>query len=248
MQNLEKEIQVPLDVFAGTSREDTLETFIVSDCNRVAYNCIEGLLSSDFLKSWNFIYLYASSGYGKTHLLKAIANKAHAMNVESVYLNLEDWLDFDPFDFLTSVENYPIICLDNVDIVAKNSDWESELFNLYNRWISKEKGIFITSSSHAQLDCGFVKKEFVTRLQSGITLSLKEPTLEFIEDVLIDRENVRGGLLPRNLAHEIAKKLKSLPECLKALDLIDNLSLEYKKGINRRIVNSILSEFKVQSK
>ncbi len=225
----------------GSPDEETLESFFVADNNKIAYKCITNILSSDLTQSRNFVYLYGMRGTGKSHLLKAVTRSSQKNGLASIYLNLGDWLDYNPVSFLAEVETFQVICLDNIDIIAGNSDWETELFSLYNRWISKGEGLFIVTSHNLPSEGGFLKNELVTRLQSGITLGIKELTYESMEDILIYREELRGGVLPRNLAKEIVHKLKDMPNCLDALQKIDTLALEAKKRINRRLVCEVLN-------
>lgn len=221
--------------------EETLDTFLVSENTKVAYDCIYNMLNTHQYGR-NFVYLHGPTGSGKSHLLKAVTSFAQKNDIACIHINIQDWLDFDPSSFLDDVEKFPVICIDNIDVIAGNYDWETELFSLFNRWLEQDKGLFIVTSNKKHSDSGFVKNEFLTRLQSGITLSLKEPTQDVKEEILIFREELRGGVLPKNLAREIVNKLQTLPECLDALQKIDHLSLETKKGINKRIVATVLSE------
>ncbi len=238
-----KDGQIPLALNFSSAEEVSMATFLVAEHNQLPFDCINSLLESKFLDTATFVYLYGTKGVGKTHLVKAIINRALSLNVEAIQLNLSDWIDFQPSAILNELETYDIICIDDIDSVASHPDWEAELFSLYNRWLAKASGLMFVTAQNSSTTSGFQKPEYITRLQSGVTLHLHEPTPEFICKVIIEKERMRGGVLQPEFAQKIVTKLKTLPDCLTALNMLDEQALEHKKGINNRLVSSVLHQF-----
>jgi DnaA-homolog protein len=241
LKDYNNESQIPLPIYLNAEEEQSMATFMVADSNSKAFNCLNSLLEDGVLNKGTFLYMYGETGCGKSHLLKSTYKKAIDLKLDSIILNLSEWLEFDPASLLSGiVENYDVICLDNIDSVAGNNDWESELFALFNRWLTKESGLLLVTSKFSQTLSKFSKQEFVTRLQSGITLHINTATNELMQEILVSREKMRGGILTYELAKTIVDKLKSLPVCLDALKQIDELALEHKKPLNKTMVMTVL--------
>lgn len=220
-----------------------MATFMVADSNRIAFDGLNGLLSAELSDNCTLVYLYGEKACGKSHLLKATYQKAQSLGKEAIILDLKEFIDFVPSALLAGIEeNYEVICFDNIDAIAGNIEWESALFALYNRWNSNNKGLLIVTSSSSQMHSNFIKKEFITRLQSGVTLKINEAPIELIEKILISREKFRGGILAPKEARRIVKKCQNLSSSLEALKQIDILALEIKKPLNETVVKNFLKK------
>ena len=64
-----------------------------------------------------------------------------------IYLPLKQAADFTP-EICEGLESADVICIDDIDVIAGNKDWEIALFNLYNRIRDNHKKLFITATSN----------------------------------------------------------------------------------------------------
>ena len=69
----------------------TFDTFVVSNCNRLAFAAAQSAAEKPGLSSYNPLYIYGGVGLGKTHLLNAIGNAALAKGVRVVYVSAEQF-------------------------------------------------------------------------------------------------------------------------------------------------------------
>lgn len=239
--------QIPLRIGYG-EYEGTFESFYVTDSNRISYNYLKEALSGDLESSQHFIYLYGPKNGGKSHLLTASIKVAQDHGYSTIAMDLANYIDSAPVSILQGAEDCDVICLDNIDSVAGIHDWEAEIFNLYNRWHANKKGIFIVVASSFPTMAKFRKNDLITRLGSGVTLSIHPVSIADLPKLLIQRENNRGTDLSKDLADIIVNRLGNVGECIEAVDLIDSLAASLKKRvITKTFVEQIVKSVKQKS-
>ncbi len=222
--------QIPLRIGFGGG-EGTFDSFFVSDANRVSFNYLRNALAEDLGSVQHFIFLYGPKNGGKSHLLSAAVARAMDGGYSAIAMDLAKYRDSAPVSILQGAEDRDVICLDNVDAAAGSPDWETEIFYLYNRWHALKKGLFMVASAAPPAAAGFVKKDLVTRLGGGVTLSIHPVSIADLPKLLVKRESSRGSELAREYADIIVGKLGNVGECVQAVDEIDALAFSMKRGV-----------------
>jgi DnaA-homolog protein len=118
-----------------------------------------------------FIYLYGDTGHGKSHLLHACCHKATQNGLSSFYLELTKPLSFNP-DLLTGLENFEIVCVDNIDLLAGREDWELAFFNFYNQFRDRNRRLLISAVSAPNVQ-SFKLPDLRSRINWGLSLRIK---------------------------------------------------------------------------
>ena len=77
------------------------------------------------------IIIQASSNIGKSHLLQSVCNFYNEIGKIILSTNKKA-LDYDP-SVLDSINKIDLICIDDIDFIAKNDEWERAIFNLINQ-------------------------------------------------------------------------------------------------------------------
>lgn len=78
------------------------------------------------------LYLFGNSGTGKSHLLSAICESFIEMDKSAICLSLNELKDTD-VAVLSSLENFDLIAIDDVEVLDDSSEWQVALFHLINR-------------------------------------------------------------------------------------------------------------------
>ena len=89
------------------------------------------LLASD-ARIESFIYCYGDYGVGRSHLLQACCHALNLKGRHTFYLPLCYHAQLSP-DILTGLENLDLVCVDDIDVVMRQSAWEEALFHFFNR-------------------------------------------------------------------------------------------------------------------
>ncbi len=187
-------------------------------------------------------YLWAQPGEGVSHLLQAVCHEAQREAISHIYLPLKELKTFGA-SLLNGAEEVSVICLDDVDLVAGDQEWEEALFHLFNR--SREvSGCLVVGAHHAVNDAGFHLQDLVSRLSWGGIYKLSPLTDQAKIDVLQSSAKRRGF----ELTLEVTKYLLShyprdFGTQFLLLDRLDALSLQEKRKITLHFVRQYLADF-----
>ena len=165
----------------------TFDNFIVGEENRYAFETIKSVALNPG-KKYNPLYIYGSTGVGKTHLLKAVACEATSVNPNLTirYTTCEDLVnDFvqciqdghKMYEFRAMMRDVDILLVDDVHTLSKKPRSQEEFFNTFNALHDNHKQIILTSDKQP---CEIVGMEdrLVSRFESGLTQELCTPEFE----------------------------------------------------------------------
>lgn len=96
----------------------------------------------------SYLYFWSRDGGGKSHLLHAACAEVSSKDRAVGYVPLDKRAWFVP-DVLEGMEHLSLVCIDNVQCIAGDEEWEMALFNLYNRILETGKTcLLITGTDH----------------------------------------------------------------------------------------------------
>lgn len=183
------------------------------------------------------LYVWGSSGSGKSHLLQASCQDAEG---EALYLPLAEFAEADPVDILQGMESLQRICLDDLQAVAGDDAWELALFNLINR--ARESGCrLVFAATAAPRALPVTLPDLQSRLGWGAVFQL--PRLEDADKLAIlqFRAARRGLAMPDGVARYIISRApRQMAELLALLDRLDQASLAQKRAVSRPFVKEVL--------
>jgi DnaA family protein len=186
------------------------------------------------------IFISGSLGSGCSHLLQAACHEAESKGLNSVYLPLDELVNYSPAIF-ESLEGLPLIALDNVQAIIGLPEWEEALFHLFNR--VRDSGgrmLFAADKSPDQLEIKL--PDLYSRLVWGLVYSIDEPTTAFKISALQFRAKNRGIDMNDDVAKYVVKNVQGKMESvLDVLQKLDSASLSAKKKLSRPFVKSVMS-------
>ena len=163
--------QLPLDI--RLNEEATFAEFCWNG-NELLQTQLDSVLSG---KSDLQLHIWGNVGSGKSHLLQACCQYVAEARKSTVYLPLALLKDTSP-EILEGFDNYFLICLDDIDLIAQNKAWEEALFHLYNRLRDNCKTILLTTSKVIPQHLNLGLPDLRSRLAWGLVLHLNELTDE----------------------------------------------------------------------
>jgi DnaA-homolog protein len=167
------------------------------------------------------LWLWGSEGSGKTHLLQAVCAAADAA---AAYFPLERSLALPPAA-LAGFENCRVLCLDDVDAIARDLQWEQALFRLFND--SAELGtrlIFAARSAPRAIDWSL--EDWRSRAAACVVYQLRDLDDAGRLEALRLRAAQRGLQLPPETADYLLRRMpRDLPSLFEILDHLDEASL-----------------------
>ena len=182
-------------------------------------------------------WLFGKPATGKTHLLQAVCDRA---GDRSIYLPLSMLAEAGP-GILEGLADRPIVCIDDIDQVAGDADWELALFNFYNE-LSENGGCLIVAAASAPRESGYELADLASRLSRLAVFQVR--TLDEAQSMaaLQLRARHRGLDLPDETAAYLMKRSRrDMASLYELLDKLDLEALRAKRRLTIPFVRDVLS-------
>jgi len=194
----------------------TFETFIVGPFNELAHAASKAVVERPGL-SYNPLFIYGSTGHGKTHLIQAIGNhfkKTHA-NKKVFYVTSERFA----VDYINSVRagranafkdqyrQYDVLIMDDVQFIANTEKTQEELFHLFNALRDSNKQIIFSSDKHPALLPGF-EDRIKGRFSAGLIAEIPEPDVESRIAIIRAKLDQHGFSLGEDIIQHLAENVR----------------------------------------
>jgi len=220
--------QLPLNI---RPRDDaTFDNFVVGSRTR-AVRMAMGAAAERLL------FIHGPDDGGKSHLLQAAC---HACDSVALYLPMAALSDMAPTGLLDGVEHSALICLDDLQAVAGDDEWEHALFNLYNAVLSSEARLVIAADAPPAA-LAIALPDLRSRLASMLVYSVPSPDDEERQTILIARARLRGLAMPADVARYIGHRAgRSLGDLMTVLENLDRASLTYQRALSIPFVRQVM--------
>jgi DnaA family protein len=186
-----------------------------------------------------FIWLWGESSVGCSHLLQAVCHDAELLGLRAFYLDFSRNAALHP-DVLSGLETMGLVCLDSVDELAGQPDWELALFNFYNRMSEYQTPLLIGAHAPPQ-QLGFKLPDLTSRMQSAAQFHLQMISDDEKAVALKLRAECRGFELSDDVArYLVSRSERSMTQLLKVLTLLDKQSLSSQRKVTIPLLKSVM--------
>lgn len=203
----------------------TFENFVKGKSNTLAYNMCYEFTKKGADAVYNSLFLYGSSGFGKTHLIQAVAHRYQKAGRSFCYFGSEHFVrqvvgafkgkKID--EFVKNVSEADLLIIDDVHIIKSDNMKHTAdiLLSLYDEFNRPGKCIILVSDkTPTQLE-GFSSR-FISRFSSGLTIAIDPPEMDMRVQILQKKAMMFYGLdLPKECAIFIAQ---NMPANVRALE------------------------------
>ena len=199
------------------SGEFTFETFVVGPSNQLACSAARAVADAPG-QHYNPLFIYGSSGLGKTHLLYAIAHVIRKKNPSAkiLYIKGDEFIN----DFVESVRSgkagefrvkyreADLMLVDDIQFVAGKVETQNEFFHTFNTLYESKKQIVLTSDRPPQ-EMALLDDRLRTRFEWGLMADVQQPVLETRVAIVKNKAANLGLILSNEVANYIANKITS---------------------------------------
>jgi len=174
------------------NKEDNLnpkygfESFVVGPFNELAFAATQAVVKKPGIV-YNPLFIYGSTGHGKTHLLQAIGNQMKTLYPEKriYYLSSEKFA----MDFIDSVQvnkvnnfkekyrKYDVLIMDDIQFLSSKEKTQEELFHLFNNMYDNNKQIIFSSDKHPNFIPN-LEDRLKSRFGAGMIVDIPAPDSE----------------------------------------------------------------------
>lgn len=187
-----------------------------------------------------FIYLWGNNGSGKSHLLQACCQEV-SPNQSSIYFPLSLLKEWGP-EALEGMEEQDLICLDDIDLIAADSQWEEALFHFYNRIKDREQKLLIISGKLPPAAMPIQLPDLKSRLGWGLVMQVNELSDDDKINTLKQHAQKRGFEFPASVGRYLMKRCsRNMHDLHQLLNYLDEASLAAKRKITIPFVKSTLA-------
>jgi chromosomal replication initiator protein len=193
------------------------ENFVVGSSNQFAHAAALAVAETPST-SYNPLFLYGSSGLGKTHLLHAIG---HALidrrsDLNICYTTCEEFTNqfinairYNKSDaFRERYRGVDVLLIDDIQFLSGKQQTQEEFFHTFNTLFEQQKQI-ILSSDCAPAEIDKLEARLTSRFQWGLIADVQAPALETRIAILRKKAEAEKVRLPDNVVLYIANKIKT---------------------------------------
>ena len=210
-------MQAPSNPFATVQYDDidpqlnpryTFDNYCTSTSNRLAVSIAQAIASNPRCLTYNPMFIFGTTGVGKTHLMQAIGIKIKEDNPHArvVYLTARVFesqytaavRNNKVNDFIAFYQSLDVLLLDDIQEFAGKTATQNTFFHIFNHLHQNQRLLIMSSDCRpAEMD-GMIPR-LISRFKWGVTAELEKPDYDLRRKVL-DMRAAQDGL---NIAPDV---------------------------------------------
>ncbi len=194
----------------------TFETFVVGSSNQFAHAAARSVAANPS-RSYNPLFIYGSTGMGKTHLMHAIGRELMSQGkIRVIYTSAERFTN----EVVTGIRlermhqlraryrSADVLLIDDIQIIGNKERTQEEFFHTFNELHDAQKQIVISCDSPPKGIPGLVER-LRSRFEWGLLADIQPPDLETKMAILDKKAELDGVKLPEDVRTFMATKSRS---------------------------------------
>ncbi|WP_016587046.1 DnaA inactivator Hda, partial [Yersinia pestis] len=157
------------------------------------------------------------------------------------YVPLDKRAYFIP-EVLEGMEQLALVCIDNIECIAGDEQWEMAMFNLYNRIVETGRTRLLITGDRPPRQLNLGLPDLASRLDWGQIYKLQPLSDDEKLQALQLRAKLRGFELPEDVGRFLLKRLdREMRTLFMTLDQLDRASITAQRKLTIPFVKEILS-------
>jgi chromosomal replication initiator protein len=212
----------------GFKAKYTFDSFVIGSSNRFAHAAALAVAEAP-AQAYNPLFIYGSTGLGKTHLLHAVAQyvSEHSSSLSVRYVTSEAFVN----DFINSLRDksriegfkqryrtYDVLLIDDVQFFEGKERFQEEFFHTFNSLYEAGSQI-VLSSDRPPRDISTLEERLRSRFEWGLITDIQPPDLEtriaiLRRKVRVDGINVNDEQVLTFIASRVSTNIRELEGAL----------------------------------
>ncbi len=194
----------------------TFDSFVVGPFNELAHAAALAITKTPGA-TYNPLFIYGSTGHGKTHLIQAVGNhlKTAFPGQRIFYVTSEKFSQ----DFVTAMQQsrisqfkekyrqYDALIMDDIQFFSNKEKSQEELFHLFNDLYAHNKQIIFSSDKHPNYIQN-LEERLKSRFSAGMIVDIPPPDRESRVSILKTKARLMHFQLTDEVADYIAATLE----------------------------------------
>ncbi len=201
----------------GTMNDNfTFDEFVVGPSNSWAHAAALAVAQKPG-RAYNPLFIYGSTGIGKTHLMQAVGHRILERPGTTVaYISTETLLNEyvnsisnnSTLEFRNKYRGVDALLIDDIQFMASKEGLQEEFFHTFNALYTAKKQIIITSDRPASEIAG-LQERLVSRFNCGMTTQVENPNFETRLAILRYKQSATPEPLSDEIQTFIAENVQS---------------------------------------
>ncbi len=223
--------------FGGMNPKYTFDLFVIGSSNRFAHAAALAVAEAP-AQAYNPLFIYGSTGLGKTHLLQAIGQYVgeHGNGLTARYVTSETFMN----DFINSLRDkriegfkqryrtYDVLLVDDVQFLEGKDRMQEEFFHTFNTLYEAGKQI-VLSSDRPPKEIATLEERLRSRFEWGLITDIQPPDLEtriaiLRKKVKTDQINVPDPDVLTYVAERVTTNIRELEGALTRVVALSSLT------------------------
>jgi chromosomal replication initiator protein len=202
---------------SGLNPKYSFENFVTGGSNRFAHAAAFAVAEAP-AEAYNPLFIYGSSGLGKTHLLHAIGHYAIHLKPKTKvrYVSSEEFTN----DFIDAIQNnktsefqaqyrdVDILLVDDIQFLQGKDQTQEAFFHTFNTLHDHNKQVVITSDLRPKQLAGF-EERMLSRFEWGLITDIQAPEFETRVAILRKKAALEKIQIPDNVIEYMATRISS---------------------------------------
>ncbi len=228
----------------------TFDNFVVGPSNRLAQaSCIA--VSQSPGDTYNPLFIYGSSGLGKTHLLHAVCfeSQRKSTDFQIQFVSCENFVnkfiraieEGNLAGFQSQFRSVDMLVIDDVQFLREREHSQEEFFHTFNALYNNGRQI-ILSADGPPSKIPSLEERLISRFNWGLVTRIDPPSYETRVAILQKKAHLRGIEISDEIAGYVARKVQAnIRELEGALTAIYAVATTTGKKIDLELAQTALS-------
>ncbi|MDO5681180.1 MAG: chromosomal replication initiator protein DnaA [Pelistega sp.] len=209
------------DAYAQTfiNPVQTFDNLVVGRSNELAEASARHVVSHSGQAGYNPLFIYGSTGLGKTHLMHAIGNallhktpglKARYIHAETYYQDMVRCMRNNTWNAVN--EQYAtldLLLIDDIQFFRRRVQTQEQFFYLFESMVAKNRQLVISSDTYPR-ELADINERLISRFSQGLTMQIEPPAFEMRVAILMRKAEEKGLVeLNEDVAFFMAKHIRS---------------------------------------
>lgn len=202
--------------FSALNPEYTFDAFARGKSNALAYNACYDMGKKAQNSNYASIFIYGSSGLGKTHLMQSVAHRYKKAGKLFCYFSSDTLMSKigQAFakgavdEFVSKVQQAELLIVDDIHMLkSKQKPKLATVFiNLYDAFMQANKRVILASDKPPMEMEGF-DTQFLSRFSGGLTVVIDPPEMDTRISIIEKKSTLLQLSLPKECAIFIAQNV-----------------------------------------
>lgn len=209
---------VDVDFDGNLDPHYTFQNFVEGKSNQLGRAAAYQVAMNPGRRESNPLLLYGGTGLGKTHLMYAAGNLMRQNNpgFRVLYQRSEQFFSAmikalnakNMDDFKNRYRSVDALLIDDIQFFAGKDRTQEEFFHTFNALFESNQQIILTCDRYPK-EVENMEPRLTSRLGWGLPVAIEPPDFETRAAILLRKAELKGLLLPEEVAFMLAKRMRS---------------------------------------